>query len=67
MTPRLLESMTAPILVVEDSDEDFDTLRDAAAAAGVTRNIYHICLTVTACRCCVVKGVYFYRRYPPSF
>lgn len=29
----------APILVVEDSDEDFDTLREAAAAIGVTRAI----------------------------
>jgi CheY-like chemotaxis protein len=39
MTPSLPESLAAPILVVEDSDEDFDTLLDAAAAAGVTRTI----------------------------
>lgn len=31
---------SAPILVVEDSDEDFDTLRDAAVAAGVIRVIF---------------------------
>jgi CheY-like chemotaxis protein len=34
--------LTAPILVVEDSDEDFDTLCDAAAAAGVTRRIRRV-------------------------
>ena len=33
------ESLDAPILVVEDSDEDFDTLREAAVAAGITRHI----------------------------
>lgn len=42
MTPSLPEPLAAPILVVEDSDEDFDTLRDAAAAAGVTRTIYRV-------------------------
>ena len=42
MTPSLPESLTAPILVVEDSDEDFDTLRDAAAAAGVTRTMVRV-------------------------
>jgi CheY-like chemotaxis protein len=31
---------TAPLLVVEDSDEDFDTLREAVHAAGVERVIY---------------------------
>jgi CheY-like chemotaxis protein len=30
----------APILVVEDSDEDFDSLREAAAAVGITRVIH---------------------------
>lgn len=33
-------AFAAPILVVEDSDEDFDTLREVAAASGVTRVIY---------------------------
>lgn len=42
MTPSLPESLAAPILVVEDSDEDFDTLRDAAAAAGVTRSMVRV-------------------------
>lgn len=42
MTPSLPESLAAPILVVEDSDEDFDTLRDAAAAAGVTRTMLRV-------------------------
>ena len=42
MTPCPPESLAAPILVVEDSDEDFDTLRDAAALAGVTRTIYRV-------------------------
>jgi CheY-like chemotaxis protein len=32
-------SHTAPVVVVEDSDEDFDTLTEAAAAAGVTQTI----------------------------
>ncbi|WP_395056089.1 response regulator [Polaromonas sp.] len=39
MTSPLSEALVAPILVVEDSDEDFDTLREAATAAGVTRLI----------------------------
>ena len=30
----------APVVVVEDSDEDFDTLVEAAAAAGVTQTIH---------------------------
>jgi CheY-like chemotaxis protein len=30
----------APLVVVEDSDEDFDTLQEAAHAAGVKRVIY---------------------------
>ena len=37
MTASTPEPLAAPILVVEDSVEDFDTLREAAAAAGVTR------------------------------
>ena len=32
----------APIVVVEDSDEDFDTLREVAAAIGVTRTIHRV-------------------------
>lgn len=31
---------TAPILVVEDSDDDFDTLRHAVGAAGVRRRLH---------------------------
>ena len=51
MTPNRFESLAAPILVVEDSDEDFDTLREAAVAAGVTRMIQRVmsggdCLTL---------------------
>jgi two-component system, response regulator len=33
-------SHAAPIVVVEDSDEDFDTLVEAAREAGVTRSIH---------------------------
>ena len=33
-------SHAAPIVVVEDSDEDFDTLVEAAAAAGVMQTIH---------------------------
>lgn len=33
-------SYAAPVVVVEDSDEDFDTLIEAAATAGVTRAIH---------------------------
>ncbi|MCY7369971.1 MAG: response regulator [Polaromonas sp.] len=40
MTTSTPSTFAAPILVVEDSDEDFDTLREAAAAAGVTRVIH---------------------------
>lgn len=40
MTIRIPSNFAAPILVVEDSDEDFDSLREAAAAAGVTRVIH---------------------------
>ena len=36
------ESPAALILVVEDSDEDFDTLCEAAAAAGVTQLIHRV-------------------------
>lgn len=32
----------APIVVVEDSDEDFDTLREVATAIGVTRTIRRV-------------------------
>ena len=42
MTPSLPESLAAPVLVVEDSDEDFDTLCDAAVAAGVTRPMHRV-------------------------
>ena len=42
MTASRPESPAAPILVVEDSDEDFDTLCDAAAKAGVTRMIHRV-------------------------
>jgi CheY-like chemotaxis protein len=42
MTTNTHESLAAPILVVEDSDEDFDTLREAAVAAGVTRMIRRV-------------------------
>lgn len=33
-------SHVAPVLVVEDSDEDFDTFIDAAATAGITQIIH---------------------------
>jgi two-component system, response regulator len=33
-------SLAAPLVVVEDSDEDFDTLLEAAREAGVTRAIH---------------------------
>lgn len=36
----MIDAMTAPILVVEDSDDDFDTVRHAVDAAGVKRLIY---------------------------
>ena len=42
MTASLSESLAAPILVVEDSDEDFETLCDAAAGVGVTRMIHRV-------------------------
>lgn len=42
MTASLPESLAAPILVVEDSDEDFDTLCDAAAGVGVTRRLHRV-------------------------
>ena len=38
----MIESLDAPILVVEDSDEDFDTLREAAVAAGITQHIRRV-------------------------
>ena len=34
------DALLASILVVEDSDEDFDTLRDAARAAGLSHPIH---------------------------
>lgn len=42
MTISMPESPAAVILVVEDSDEDFDTLCEAAAAAGVTQIIHRV-------------------------
>ena len=42
MTASMPKSLAAPILVVEDSDQDFDTLRVAAVAVGVTRPIYRV-------------------------
>ena len=42
MTPSLPESLAAPVLVVEDSDEDFDTLREAAATTGLTRTMHRV-------------------------
>ncbi|MBC7597824.1 MAG: hypothetical protein H7238_02265 [Polaromonas sp.] len=36
------ESLAAPIPVVQDPDEDFDTLRAAEAAGGPARIIYHV-------------------------
>ena len=42
MTPSLSEPLAAPVLVVEDSDEDFDTLSEAAVTAGVTRMIHRV-------------------------
>ena len=36
MTASTPEPLAAPILVVEESVEDFDTLREAAVATGVT-------------------------------
>ena len=42
MTPNNPSTFAAPIVVVEDSDEDFDTLCEAAAASGVTRVIHRV-------------------------
>ena len=42
MTASTPEPLAAPILVLEDSDEDFDTLREAAVAAGVTRMVCRV-------------------------
>ena len=39
MTSSMIDATAAPILVVEDSDDDFDTLRHAVDAAGVKRLI----------------------------
>ena len=38
----MLTSPAAPILVVEDSDEDFDTLLEAARGVGETRSIHRV-------------------------
>ena len=51
MTASGASTFAASVVVVEDSDEDFDTLRDAARAAGVTRIIHRVasggdCLTL---------------------
>ena len=35
-------TFSAPLVVVEDSDEDFDTLRDVATASGVSRVIHRV-------------------------
>ncbi len=35
-------TFAAPIVVVEDSDEDFDTLREVATALGVSRAIHRV-------------------------
>ena len=40
MTSSMTDAMVASILVVEDSDDDFDTLRHAVDAAGVRRLIH---------------------------
>ena len=40
MASKMIDAMVAPILVVEGSDDDFDTLRHAIDAAGVKRLIY---------------------------
>ncbi len=40
MTSSMIEATAAPILVVEDSDDDFDTLRHAVNAAGVKRLVH---------------------------
>jgi len=42
MTTSAASSFASPIVVVEDSDEDFDTLREVAAAMGVSRPIYRV-------------------------
>ena len=42
MTASTPEPLAAPILVLEDSDEDFDTLREAAVTAGLTRMICRV-------------------------
>lgn len=42
MIPKPPLSFAAPIIVVEDSDEDFDTLREVAAAVRVTRVIHRV-------------------------
>ena len=42
MITNIPPASAAPIVVVEDSDEDFDTLREVAATAGVTRTIHRV-------------------------
>jgi CheY-like chemotaxis protein len=40
MTTSAVSTFAAPLVVVEDSDEDFDTLREVATAIGMTRVIH---------------------------
>jgi CheY-like chemotaxis protein len=58
MIPSSRSILAAPILVVEDSDEDFDTLREVAAAVGLTRLIHRVtsggeCLAILRGECAV--------------
>ena len=57
----MIDAMAAPILVVEDSDDDFDTLRHAVDAAGVKRLIHRAvsggdCLGLLQGACAVGKS-----------
>jgi len=42
MTISTASTFAAPIVVVEDSDEDFDTLREVAADSGIARVIHRV-------------------------
>ena len=42
MTISIASTFAASVVVVEDSDEDFDTLREAAAASGIARAIHRV-------------------------
>jgi len=42
MATSTASTFAAPVVVVEDSDEDFDTLREAAAANGIARVIHRV-------------------------